>query len=248
MFVALLGALTAFVPNVQDLSVVEKYVRVATFVFVGTVQNRGETGSNVRVDDVVDGNDFGKSLRGRSVTVQAKTGGAWKEGEQRVFFTKAASYSKSVSLTLVGDMSTSQGKELGLTADTGPKTILGIRVAERMKTAAYVVVGTVARVSEPQLRKTKVTEHDPEWRMASVSVKSVLKGKAAERLTVYFPSSRDILWFRSPRLREGQSVLLILHANDALFLPKGSLTALHRLDVRDADDAKWVASLLEKNR
>ena len=45
-----------------------------------------------------------------------------------------------------------------------------------------------------------VSEHDPRWWEATIEVEAFLKGRAREKtVTMLFPSSRDVMWYASPK-------------------------------------------------
>lgn len=59
------------------------------------------------------------------------------------------------------------------------------------------------------------SEHDPEWHVASVRVVAAISGAQNDALVnVIFPASRDVMWFKSPKLKVGQEAIFITHKAD----------------------------------
>ena len=101
-------------------------------------------------------------------------------------------------------------------------------------------VGTVTRVSSPPSNpRGPITEHDPQWREAVVTVQSWIKGGSAKRVTVRFPASVDVAWHDVPKLETGTRGTFLVHLDP---VPIGTQRAptyriqspLHVLPVADA--------------
>jgi hypothetical protein len=57
----------------------------------------------------------------------------------------------------------------------------------------------------------RISEHDPIWHEAVVTVKSVEKGKTTQKqVTVRFPSSNDVRWRYHPKFKVGQQGVFLL--------------------------------------
>jgi hypothetical protein len=69
------------------------------------------------------------------------------------------------------------------------------------------------------------SEHDPEWWTADIEIENILKGKpaatASNRVTVFYANSKDVLWFRSPKLKEGdRGIWIVVEYKPGGFLPE----------------------------
>jgi hypothetical protein len=97
---------------------------------------------------------------------------------------------------------------------------------ERIDTADLVVSGTVSAVRLPPpaaplthaaraadaASAGPVSEHDPKWREAVVQVASVHKGHHGDdTVTVLFPASTDVRWYKAPKFEPGQRGTFVLH-------------------------------------
>ena len=69
----------------------------------------------------------------------------------------------------------------------------------RLASADQVLIARVISIG-PVLAPTFETEHDPQWRLATIAVSGSLKGPRPAELRVAFPSSIDIMWFNAPKL------------------------------------------------
>jgi hypothetical protein len=57
-----------------------------------------------------------------------------------------------------------------------------------------------------------VSEHDPKWKEAVISVQAIEKGEPGQKeVVVVFPGSDDIMWSRAPKFRKGDAGTWILH-------------------------------------
>jgi hypothetical protein len=95
------------------------------------------------------------------------------------------------------------------------------KLAKLIDEADAVVVGRVvsvgpatgALVGAPADSGTlPVSEHDPQWRDATIQVDSWLKGASQkQQVVVRFPSSIDVSWYNVPKLKSGMSGTFLLH-------------------------------------
>jgi len=86
------------------------------------------------------------------------------------------------------------------------------RIRERINAAEIVISGKVDSVRrfEPKERRP-ISEHDPDWRIAQVSVNQFLKGQAGSNVVlVAFPNSRDVMWADSPKFVAEEEGIWIL--------------------------------------
>lgn len=155
-------------------------------------------------------------------------------------------------------------RELGHTAqDTSPdqlqKEIASAkveaendRIRERINAAAIVISGRVENVKryEPKERRP-ISEHDPDWRIAQVSVKQFFKGEAGNNVVlVAFPNSRDVMWAESPKFTAEQQGIWILARPKNLErffadVNQPVYTAINARDFRELKDAGRITTLLK---
>src|SRR5262249_52884744 len=120
---------------------------------------------------------------GRAITVELAQPDRPRPGETAAFFTRTWIFGASLMVREIGD--------LPVGADDG---WLAARVADeerkladealrgRLDSARWVVVGTVTSVApapvpaRESIETPEITEHDPDWWLARVTVRSVVKG------------------------------------------------------------------------
>lgn len=197
--------------------------RSSSVVFSGTVAKphaalpsvpQGENTAVVHVDEVLVQPATLNDLKSQLVTVRFRNGTPPASGQKALFFTTVYSVGKDVGLDSVGvvnEMSAEQGRaEMAKARDV----LLDQDIAARLNRASAVLVGTVRDV-QSMATEQRISEHDPEWAVATVSVESVLKGNAAgQSAAVWFAASRDPFYARWPKLQRGQRAIFIVQRDD----------------------------------
>jgi hypothetical protein len=170
---------------------------------------------------------------GKEITVQLLKPRSVTVGRPVMFFSNVAVIGKSLAVKEVSHVevtrSSTAAGEVADYARNKPERDLQRRVAS----AELIVTGSVAsiRARERAREGPEASEHDPEWTEATIIVQSTEKGAPQQRVTVWFPASDDIGWFRAPKLKEGQSGVFLLHRSRERELPQG-YTVLDPLDVQ----------------
>ncbi|MDO8536697.1 MAG: hypothetical protein Q7R94_00415 [bacterium] len=99
------------------------------------------------------------------------------------------------------------------TAHKGPPP-KPLTLKQSLAVSPLVVVGEVIAVNPASLGRKYISEHDPNWQIATVKVVRPLKPyrpiRGITEVYVVFAGSRDIAWFRSPKLTVGQKAIFIL--------------------------------------
>jgi hypothetical protein len=243
--------------SAQGPNAKEDDVRRATFVFIGTVVRLNATTmpevkasastAVVRVDEVIDGHGAPPDLAGKEITVQLAQAGSVRAGQHATFFTQGWLMGESMAVI-----------EVAPTREAGnPQQVREMVQASRQKTAdealqreiasaEVVIAGTVTSVGPGGLPELP-TEHTPRWQKAIVGVQSTLKGQVTgSSVTFFFPGSEDPVWRGSPRFKEGQEGIWLLHRNQ-VELPgiENQFTALKPLDFQPRDQLGRIQSLLK---
>jgi hypothetical protein len=243
-----------------------------SFVFVGKVQGMTTmAGDNsaavaiVRVEQPVRTAGTLTIEPNTIVHVKLEDGAAVKEGDRKLFKTDAMSYADVITLR-------------GIAEPPPPAALLGgpqgtdQELARHVADADLVISGVVTAVRPMSQRRRAalanvsprrpISEHDPKWKEATVSIASVLKGDTSvENVTILFPSSRDTLWAESPRFRADSRGVFILHKNQiedeniraVLLAPAaiarrgvngGTFTALDHVDVLPETAAEAIKRMV----
>jgi hypothetical protein len=83
-----------------------------------------------------------------------------------------------------------------------------------------------------------VSEHDPKWREAVVHVDSVHKGEhPGDHVTVLFPASMDVGWYKAPKFEPGHRGYFVLHKTQVKEADRVGSHGRALLAAADADTA-----------
>ena len=166
-------------------------------------------------------------------------------GQQAYFFTNGAVYGKSIAVREIGRLE-AVPKEFELEIAAANQKPDENHLKRRLARAELVVVGKVESIKPVEKKPARITEHDPQWQQAVITVHSVEKGELKDKtVVVLYPASRDVMWYKSPKFKVGQESLWILHRD----LPKDSdlkgFTALDPADVHPKDQVERVRKLIK---
>jgi hypothetical protein len=241
----------------QASTTVEDLARRATLIFLGTVEKTGASTmpaakasaatAVVRVDQVIDSPGAPPGLAGKPITVQLLEAGSVKPGSQSVFFTKGWLLGESMAVIEVGRL----GRDTNIQRLTEQingvhQTVADEALQNQLATAEAVISGRVTAVRRAEIPRLG-TEHDPDWYTAVIQVESIIKGQMPGReVTLLFPRSDDVMWHNSPKFKEGQQGVWLLHRNQARLAGiENQLTALRPLDFHSREELGRVERLVK---
>jgi hypothetical protein len=196
----------------------------ASFIFRGTVQQLNastlpEVGDKtktaiVRVDQTIQSPQVLSHYTGKDITVQLAE--PVTAGQQAVFYTNAWLFGNAgVAVRSLGHVDPTPETLALHPAGSDPVTNLENRDARAQFDAAEMVVsGTVTNVrTVPESRPNRApSEHDPDWREATIEVSQTHKGGVGEKeILVRFPASHDRVWHKVPKLKAGDKGQFVLH-------------------------------------
>jgi hypothetical protein len=257
----------------------------AKFLFKGTVKKLGasalaqvpksEETAIVHVDEVLHAPPALAKTVGKEITVKLAKDSKPKVGEQVLFHANGWLFGKTVAVESVKQEAPAQASAMMAGAGADPTQNFRDRELEkRVASADMVVEGEVSSVHLPEseMAATRaagparpVSEHDPKWREAVVTVKTVHKGEpTTKQVVVRFPSSTDVQWYRAPKFHAGDRGVWVLQsqkapAAGAAAPPKGApalamtataipgaavYTALSPMDFHPASQPDSVASVI----
>jgi hypothetical protein len=209
----------------------------ATFVFKGTVKKlkaatmksvpADERNAVVHVEQVLEAPKNLALYAGKDVTVQLAARPPVAAGQEFVFHTVGWIFGDSVAVRALSQEPVRESHAAMLARGGDPAEHRARReLQERVDAADLVVSGRVVAVrlpgsgeaapraalaSAPPPAKPH-SEHDPKWREAVVEIDGVHKGQhAGEHVTVLFPSSIDVRWYKAPKFQAGNQGTFVLH-------------------------------------
>ena len=255
------------------------------FVFRGTVKKvRAATMKEVpvsdrtaivHVDEVISAPGSFTHYAGQDVTVELAGRTKVSAGDAFVFNADSWIFGDGVALRAVTQEKPKPAHRAMMAAGATPaarrKTT---QLQERIDGADLVVSGRVDSVEAPPeppavLRRAAdvaappparpVSEHDPKWRQATITVNETHKGEHSQQVKVMFPASTDVRWFRAPKFQAGQRAVFVLHKTPVKADAHHELrslaavagpeevevyTALHPEDVQPITDQDAVKALI----
>ena len=251
-------------------------VKQSSIIFAGTVSRVAATSFVgvpksartivVHVDSVVKKPATVSLKSGDSVTVEVKDASAFQEGAQATFYTDGWIFGSGVAVKELGHSLGAAGVPVPAAEKNTPGQMQGQltdqQLKDRMNESDFVVVGRVTDVHKWNVPKTKsgaplhVTEHDPDWHEAVVTVESVLKGGQVKgnKVIVRFPQRNDVAWVNSPRFTKDQKGIFCLNRDKTSGAPTAKMggkqvnvyTCLGHGDALPLSEEARVRSLLKK--
>jgi hypothetical protein len=236
----------------------------ASFVFEGSVVAVGaatvemvdvdDLTAVVRVDRVLRAPEQMEHVAGREITVQLRA--AAEAGTSAVFEADGWLYGASMAVVEVGRRREAEGEPSAAAADEDIQESAAAAdraeafrdaLEERAAEAAAVVVGRVTGVRETAApTEGRLSEHDPQWAVATVEVDEAVKGRPPRTVEVMFATSEDVMWQQAPKLNVGQKAVMLLQKGAPEVEEKRAHAVIDRLDVQPADTAELVAELVER--
>jgi hypothetical protein len=235
----------------------------ANLVFRGTVEQLSATTMDavavaeniaiVRVDEVLEAPESLASLSGQEITIQFSAPAPTQTPAQMIFFTRPWLYGDSIAVQELGRREISEGQA----ADSLAQEITDVTqrkpdqaLQDRLNEADAVVAGRVINNRPPSGILQRVTEHDPGLQIAVVAVESVELGDVPQpTVDVLFASSRDVMWFQSPKLIVGREGIWLLHRGEApgaVAVPAAAWSCLDPLDELPKEQMSRVRGAIEQ--
>jgi hypothetical protein len=171
----------------------------------------------IRITRMFAGSEFAGDLKGQIATVILTKPGSVQAGTAAIFFGNPRFIGKTLTIADEGELPAPAGEAaISVALARGIQGRRDAPIRARLTLAAMVFRGTVESVkpiaSADGKERELTSEHDPEWQLAMVKVTEALRGtQNGAVVAVLFPSSSDIMWFNSPKLKPGQDALFLAH-------------------------------------
>lgn len=187
---------------------------------------------NVKAQTATASRGFGSWI-GKEITVvpesDSVTATELKIGDHATFYTKPLLYADEIAVSAIGVVkaTTISGGRFAATMAIAAEEKANDLLRKEIAAADAVVTGKVTNVRPLVKSKTNalsmvgkghtdshVSEHDPKWQEAVISVQAVEKGEPGQKeVVVVFPGSDDVMWARAPKFQKGEAGTWILHKN-----------------------------------
>jgi hypothetical protein len=240
---------------------IDDLVEKSTITFLGTVQRLGAstvptyTVSShtvvVRVNRMLKEYSAVGDLTGRNITVELTQAPGMKVGQQAIFFTTGMVYADSIVVEEVGrldaarDPATQQDQiaEILVSQKHRPDR----QIQRRLRSADVVVTGKVVSIRKaPVAPNRRISEHDPDWRLAVIEVESVESGPPMKQAALLFPASRDVLWRNAPKFSVGEEGVWVMQQHQFPELRAPGYVALDPLDFQPKVRRDHVRALIQR--
>jgi hypothetical protein len=242
---------------------VEGLINESSFVFIGTVKKRNATTMPeisatdnmivVKVDKVLEAAKTLGDYTSRDITVLLRQPEKARVGQQMIFFTNGWLYGRSIAVKEVGILPVEDMARAQKQVAEGIRLVAEKDLQRRIANAELVVVGKVRSVDKPQISVAqRESEHNPLWRQAVITVQSIEKGRFSKKtVVIWFPSSQDVMWYKSPKFSVNQERIWILHKYQTEALPieaKEAYTALTQDDLHPIPELGRIRHLIQQIR
>lgn len=240
-------------PTVQDLTI------QAPFVFEGQVEQVGASTVSgfpassetavVSITSILKSSQALAGQGGRRVTVQLQPPVSLKAGQSAVFFTEGVYFGDGLVVREIGNVAAGE-PTMQAQMTTATQAGEDSEMKQRLGQAALVVSGVASEpvrfVSAPA-GGGRISEHDPDYYSVTITVETVEKGAASpgQTVQVLFPNSKDIAWYRSPKVKVGDHGVWALQNRDLFGKPVPGLAVVHPLDFRPVGELERVRALLK---
>ena len=198
--------------------------RDAELVFRGKIIEMGGTTmaalvatdltATVLVQEVYRAPEVLKLVTGKTITVVLNDRESLNAGDDIFFLTKGWLYGESIAVLELERAHAQATDEKSFAQRLNNETQMSKNeaVAERIQNATLIIAGTVLKTRLLETKKPQpIGEHMPMWAEAVVRVTSTERGPPpAEDIVVIYPESRDVMWYRTPKFRKGDSGVWIL--------------------------------------
>jgi hypothetical protein len=224
---------------------------ISSFVFEGTImQLQASTEPSfpasaqtaiVKVNKLLYASEALRQYTGQQITLCHTGLSGVRQGQEAIFFTDVLIYGQSLVVQEVEPRADS-----GEVARQGRLLPPERHLQQRIKATDLIIQGEVLNVEPVEVPDQPLSEHNPWWAQAEVSVGRVLKGDVpADKVTVFFPRSTDYLWYYAPKFHPSQRGTWLLHFAHIQDLNKQGYVALDPLDFHPEDNADRVTALLD---
>jgi hypothetical protein len=228
------------------------------FIFKGTVQKVNsstlsavpatESTAVVRVDEIVQAKAPDDSFKGKDITVLLGKPDSVKVGQQAIFFTNDYLAGDSIAVREMGQVpaKTMMGPvSIQSAVKSAAQEHALDPLRKRIETSVAIIEGKVVSTKPLPTESNKPKpDREPEWWTAIIQVQVVYKGSIPDKEILIRFSNNDALP-GSPKFREGQQGIFLLHHEKARMLPAEILVALDELDFQPSSNSSLIKETIQ---
>lgn len=222
----------------MDIAELSRRVDEAGFIFLGRIvqtqtdderlRDMRDKALVVRIERVLHGTAVLRGLAGIDCFLVSEERNGLGEKRNFIFVTRCVVLGDYVVLRELSRLEASAESERAVQELIQQRNEKPLR--ERVVKADLIVTGRVEHVAPVDPDAPPKSEHDPMWWIAKVAVLSVVKGgKVDKEVDVRFASSTDIAWYRSPKLQERETAVLLARRVKEKDAPKSLSRALYEV-------------------
>jgi hypothetical protein len=239
--------------SVQDLTI------QAAFVFEGQVEQVGASTVSgfppssetavVSITTILKSSPALAGYSGQRITVQLQPPVSLTAGQRTVFFTEGLYYGDGLVVRELGNVLAGEPAmeaQMKSAIQAGDDSDTKQRLAQAVLAVSGIASEPVRFVSAPA-GGGRISEHDPDYHSFTITIDTVEKGGASpgQTIQVLFANSKDIAWYRSPKVKAGDHGVWLLHNRDPSGNPVPALVVVHPLDFRPIGELERVRALLK---
>lgn len=212
-----------------------------------------ETGV-VKVWEIIEGKEVLEPFLQQNITVKFLKPAEMKKGLKALFYANVWIIGESIAVSEVGHEPLNEdafkSTDVQKKIQTNRTVLIGDTLTAQLAKAELVVSGRVIAVRKLTMQSPKESEHDPQWMLAEVKVDEVLKktGTADSTMRFAFAASNDVMWYRAPKFKEGQTGIWILSREDAGFAETKIFTVVSHGQYLNIQEKPRVRQLLSSIR
>ena len=235
-----------------------KFLPQSEFVFVGTVRQIKTSTINtqdvsklavVRVDKILRATHPYQAQEGKLVTIQLLDPQYAKLGQQSIYFTRSWHFGDSLGVIEIGHIDNPTQDTIKQT--TMENTRMQTQQAEQELTALLSSAELVVSGRVVTIRKSKIppglSEHNPDWHEADIRIEKILKGGFdKDTVTILFPKSNDVIWYKAPKYQPGMEGVWLLKSIDFSGKRLPYPAAINPREFRQMNELENIQKLLIK--
>ncbi len=205
---------------------------------------QGKKSKLVQVENVLLSSEGHENFKGSTIQVVLDIDEKLDPNISYVFYTKTWLFGKT--LTVIAD-NVIEGVEIS-DVTKQIEDFQDKKIKDKFDLSELIIVGKVENIKRVKAEPRElISEHYPQWEIATLKVREVLKGKYSEKeLQIFFSSSVDVHWYKSPKLTLAQQGIFILNKKEQFVKTKGNFLITETNEFYPISDLEKIKTILSK--